>query len=226
MYFHSINLIRLYPLLPTHRRPRWTQQSNLNGCAPISDILVLIRTFTPAISVTSTKNTMIESFWHWLREKLGLSLKDCILKGKDAHIFQPQIALHRDLTVTFFYWVFVPLVQSSLDDFKTYWNQHRIRYQADKILPSGHVPDDARENPSSFGGLNCLIPVDNKTTTGSEARQYLTEEVGGRDQHLSWYSNNSALDAEIAHRAIGSPEMTLSNAWDVFLGMSNFMQGR
>ena len=47
MYFCSVNLIRLYPFLPTHRRPRWTQQSNLNGRAPISDTNGSLLLFTP-----------------------------------------------------------------------------------------------------------------------------------------------------------------------------------
>ncbi|KAJ7877573.1 hypothetical protein B0H14DRAFT_2342283, partial [Mycena olivaceomarginata] len=97
--------------------------------------------YPPHASVKSVHNTIIEAFWRWLHQKLGFNLKDHILRGKTEHIFNSAVGFHKDL----FNWIFPPLVQAELDEFRTYWNQHRIRSQAEKNMPSGHVPADLIE---------------------------------------------------------------------------------
>ena len=42
----------------------------------------------------SVYNTIIEVFWKWLKEKLGLNLKAIILQGQQEHIFNPAVAYH------------------------------------------------------------------------------------------------------------------------------------
>jgi len=42
----------------------------------------------------SVHNTIIEGFWRWLREKLGINLKDFILQGKTDRIFNPMVPFH------------------------------------------------------------------------------------------------------------------------------------
>jgi hypothetical protein len=121
-----------------------------------------------------------------------------------------------------FYWIFVPLVQAELDEFRTWWNQHRVRHQPDKNMPSGHVPDDALEHPQMFGGLNCIIPIPKEAV--NELRAYLTEEVGPRETHLSWYTDEFAATAEAAYQSIGCPAYTLDTAWVVFGAMSDALE--
>lgn len=41
-----------------------------------------VEIYPPAVAISSTHNTVIESFWRWLREKSGLNLKDIIIRGK------------------------------------------------------------------------------------------------------------------------------------------------
>jgi hypothetical protein len=121
-----------------------------------------------------------------------------------------------------FYWVFVSLIQIELDEFRIWWNQHRVRFQADKNMPSGHIPDDALEHPQFHGGLKCLIPVPKEAL--DEIRSYLTEEVGPREAHLSWYSYEFSASAQDAYEAVGSPEISLNTAWDVFYDISNILE--
>lgn len=122
-----------------------------------------------------------------------------------------------------FYWIFVPIVQTSLDEFREYWNQHRVRNQEFKYMPSGHVPIDALEHPQRFGGTNCLIPVPKNTI--DEFRGYLAEneDIGTRDSCLAFYSAEFASLAAAAHQAIGSPSITIHNAWHVFVQISNVL---
>lgn len=42
----------------------------------------------------SVHNTVIEGFWRWLREKAGGSMKVHLLRGKDEHIFNPNLPFH------------------------------------------------------------------------------------------------------------------------------------
>ncbi|KAJ6489689.1 hypothetical protein C8R47DRAFT_977824 [Mycena vitilis] len=164
---------------------------------------------------TTPLNTIIEAFWRWLREKLGVNLRDHILRGKNEHIFDSNVAFHRrDL----FNWIFPPLVQAELDEFRTWWNQHQIRPQANKNMPSGHVPADALEHPEFYGGINCFIKVPPETIT--ELRHFLTQEVGPRSEHLDWVDAEFAVLAETVHKSLGSPHITLETSWEVFKKMS------
>lgn len=89
-------------------------------------------------------------------------------------------------------------------------------------MPSGHVPADALEHPELFGGINCFIRVPQDTI--KELREFLTEEVGPREEHLSWVSDDFARIAEEVHEFLGSPKITLENSWEIFKQMSARME--
>ncbi|KAJ7312478.1 hypothetical protein DFH08DRAFT_717654 [Mycena albidolilacea] len=164
--------------------------------------------------IKSVHNTVIEGFWRWLKEKMGLNLKATILIGKEERIFSPNVEFHLPL----FYWIFIPLLQAQLDAFRIYWNHHRVRSQKDKNMPSGHVPADAFNHPQNFGGLDCRIPIPKAAV--DEMRRILAEEVGPRENHLSWFSAEFAALAENIYTQIGKPTLSLDTAWDVFQKMS------
>ncbi|KAJ7659812.1 hypothetical protein DFH06DRAFT_1130567 [Mycena polygramma] len=132
--------------------------------------------------IKSVHNTIIEGFWRWLKEKMGLNLKSIILVGKEERIFNANVDFHLPL----FYWIFVPLLQARLDEFRLWWNHHRVRTQPEKNMPSGHVPLDAFDHPQNYGGLDCRIPVPQAAV--DELREMVTEDVGPRDAHLSWFT--------------------------------------
>lgn len=126
-------------------------------------------------------------------------------------------------TRNLFYWIFVPVVQKALDEFRQYWNQHKIRPQEAKYMPSGHVPIDALEHPELLGGTNCLIPVPPHIT--DKFRQHLAEnnDIGPRNTCLEFYPPEFTILADSAYNAIGCPSTDLANAWDIFLKMSNML---
>ncbi|KAJ6464706.1 hypothetical protein DFH09DRAFT_1254597 [Mycena vulgaris] len=168
--------------------------------------------------IKSVHNTVIEAFWRWLRLKCGVNLREHILRGKVEHIFDPNVPFHREL----FNWIFPPLVQAELDDFRTYWNQHKIRPQPGKHMPSGHVPADALKHPEFYGGISCFIKVPQEMI--KELRAFLTEEVGPREEHLRWVAEDFAAIAEEVHKSLGSPTITLENSWAIFKQMSVRME--
>ncbi|KAJ7021426.1 hypothetical protein C8F04DRAFT_1241391 [Mycena alexandri] len=174
----------------------------------------LRHTFAPEIDqevypvcrlIKSVHNPIIEAFWRWFKEKMGLNLKAVILVGK-AHLTIRQLD-------HYFYWIFVPLLQAELEEFRIWWNHHRVRPQKEKNMPSGHVPADAFDHPQNFGGLDCLIEV--PQTAVDDLRSMMTEEVGPKDAHLSWFTADFDELAENIYEQIGKPPSTLETAWGV-----------
>lgn len=86
-------------------------------------------------------------------------------------------------------------------------------------MPSGHTPADALDYPEEYGGDPDLL-VDVPEESINAFREYLNEEVGSREEWLSWYSSEFAEVAEAAYEEIGSPEFTLESAWEVFEAMA------
>ena len=53
-----------------------------------------------------------------------------------------------------------------------------------------------------------------------ELRQFVGEEVGPREHFLQWVSPEFAGLAEHVYEVLGKPEITFTNAWDIFRAMS------
>ena len=73
-----------------------------------------------------------------------------------------------------------------------------------------------------FGGLRCHIPIPEEAI--NELRVHLTEVVGPREAHLSWYTDAFAEMAQAAYQTIGEPAHTLDNAWSIFDALSNVLE--
>ncbi|KAJ7814946.1 hypothetical protein B0H14DRAFT_3090047 [Mycena olivaceomarginata] len=147
-----------------------------------------------AAFLKSVHNTVIEAFWHWLRDKWGINMRDHILRGKAQRFYIAEAPFYRCV-------IFPPLVQAQLDEFRTYWNQHTIRSQPEKEMLSGHATADALEHPGLFGGLDC--------------------EVGPREAHLSWVTPDFDQIAADIFQTLPFSEITLENSWDVLSEMSH-----
>jgi hypothetical protein len=129
-------------------------------------------------------------------------------------IFLPICRITHQLYSSLVYWIFVPLIQKALDKFRDWWNGHRIRYQKEKLMPSGHVPEDVLENPGRWAAKDCRIRVERDAI--DVLRGYVTEDAGPREEHYRWYSNRFEQSAEDAYMAIRKPKITVDNAWDLF----------
>jgi hypothetical protein len=53
------------------------------------------RVYPECMLIKSVHNTVIEGFWRWLREKAGGSMKIQLMRGKDEHIFDPNVRFHK-----------------------------------------------------------------------------------------------------------------------------------
>ncbi|KII83303.1 hypothetical protein PLICRDRAFT_63270, partial [Plicaturopsis crispa FD-325 SS-3] len=115
----------------------------------------------PYVQLSSTNNTPIESFWRWKRNGEGHTLKHVILAGTDSGIFCPVDEIH----VQVFNWLWPPLVQERLDEFREYWNNHRLSRSKTKILPTGKSPRHMLTVPKSvrLDARDCSVYVNPAT---------------------------------------------------------------
>ncbi|KAJ7037361.1 hypothetical protein C8F04DRAFT_1256935 [Mycena alexandri] len=167
--------------------------------------------FPFGVKQSSTKNTPIESFWRWLRDGDGHSVKLILQNGSASGIFLPNDAVH----MAVFYWLWVPIIQDGLDTYRAYWNNHKIRKSAMKINPSGSCPINMFTNPASVNvaAKQCYINVNPKTV--AELRiAYGGEE--GRSKAYRWVSEEFKFNADAIYYNLGAPERSLSNGWNVF----------
>ncbi|KAJ3911553.1 hypothetical protein F5877DRAFT_85809 [Lentinula edodes] len=170
--------------------------------------------YPPHVILKSTNNTPIEGIWRRFSEKVGANLKEIILRGKVEYIFDSTRHEHTLL----FYWIFIPLVQDELANFQRWWNNHRVRTQENKMMPSGHVPSFALEYPSTLNGVDCRIEVPKEAI--ARLREFLEEETNkSREEFFRWYPDDFAKAASSTWEAIGKPVIRLETAWDVFSQM-------
>ncbi|KAJ7731684.1 hypothetical protein DFH07DRAFT_968678 [Mycena maculata] len=113
-----------------------------------------------------------------------------------------------------------PVIQAELDDFVQWWNNHRVRHQHEKIMPSGHVPSHAMDYPELFGGLDCRIKIPPEAI--ADLREQLETEEGPKSDFQAWpgLTEEFNLCASEVYVAIGEPGIKLANTWDVFVQMA------
>ncbi|KAJ7432081.1 hypothetical protein B0H11DRAFT_1761052, partial [Mycena galericulata] len=163
--------------------------------------------FPYSASIPSTQNTPIESFWRWKRNGEGKSIRYSAL-SVTAHF------LIHNLRQTF-YWIWVPLIQSRLDIFRDYWNNHRIQKSKKKVNPSGSSPKNMFLNPQSgrITARDCSIRVNPQLV------REIRDVYGGveaRDKAYRFVSRIFQAAADGAFVQLGCPEITLGTVWSVF----------
>ncbi|KAJ6448389.1 hypothetical protein C8R45DRAFT_1133036 [Mycena sanguinolenta] len=163
------------------------------------------------VQESSTKNTPIEGLWRWLRDGEGHSVKMTIQEGAATGIFLPHDAIH----VTTFYWLWVPLIQDGLDEFREYWNNHRLGKSKGKLNGSGASPYFMMNNPTSVVATarDCSVRVN------PESVYRLREAYGGeeaRDKAFRFVSREFVAEADAVYVDLGCPAITLRTAWAVF----------
>ncbi|KAF7970556.1 hypothetical protein HWV62_23735 [Athelia sp. TMB] len=194
-----------------------------------------IEEWPPWVGVQSKKNTPIEGFWRWKRAGEGHSIRQAILVGKNEGIFNPANPRHMcvySLSVVFhtnstshsdiFNWLWPRLVQERLDEFREYWNNHKLSKQQKKILPSGTSPRHMWLVPSSVRATarDCSVRVN------MESVRRLRDEMGGhegREEAMQFVSREFSAEADSALGQLGYPTITLSTAWDVFVAVDDIL---
>ncbi|KAJ6611720.1 hypothetical protein B0H10DRAFT_2165763 [Mycena sp. CBHHK59/15] len=158
---------------------------------------ISIDTAPPFVAFPSTDNIPIETSWHLFTNYVGLDIKQILLLGKSLSYFNPGFLLHINL----FNWLWPKIVQLCLDDFVDHWNNHKIRTQHDKLLPSGVSPNYICDFPEQFG----------LTKFGEPAPQHA--------ECYRWVSDEFDTKAWEVYGQIGSPKLILTDGWTIFCEM-------
>ncbi|KAJ6550355.1 hypothetical protein B0H10DRAFT_2202353 [Mycena sp. CBHHK59/15] len=159
--------------------------------------------FPFSVKQGSTKNTPIESFWRWLRDGEGHSVKKLTFMQYCSAVF---------------YWLWIPIIQLGLDTYREYWNNHTLSKSKNKKNPSGSCPTNMFLNPGAVSPLarDCSIRVNPETVAE------LREAYGGqeaRDKAYRFVSDEFKFNADLIHEKLGEPELSLRNGWTVFQQM-------
>jgi hypothetical protein len=144
--------------------------------------------------------------------------------GKQSYITQDTFQSFNFLRIisALFYWVFIPLIQGALDEFRDYWNHHHIRPQPEKVNPSGHVPAVVFESPEKYdpNATCCIIRVPQDMIGDLSRHLEAHPDIGERSQFFQWYTHDFNTIAQHAYELIGSPDINMASAWEVFRSMS------
>ncbi|KAF8584361.1 hypothetical protein K439DRAFT_1653235 [Ramaria rubella] len=146
----------------------------------------------PFVALKSVNNTTIEGIWHWLCKTAECNFIDEVCRGHNKGIFNPNNNLH----ISLFNWIWPPICQSVLDEFTTYWNNHRVRSQKNKLMPSGATPWDIFTSPQAYG-----VPQDAINALRADL-------LHSRQEALQFVWNH-----------LRSPPCTVSSGWDIFTKM-------
>jgi hypothetical protein len=103
-------------------------------------------------------------------------------------------------------------LQQELNAFKDYRNGARMRKDKSKPGPSGMSRDHAYLFPESWGGRDCLLPVD------VQVIREMKEALGG-DSLLEFVSAEFANRAQVAYDTLNISKLTFQNVWAVFTQM-------
>ena len=109
-------------------------------------------------------------------------------------------------------WLWSTVIQKELDDLKDRFNNHIVRRDRNKLIPSGVAPNVAYALYQQHGGENCLQPVDRAVI------RHLMEELGGKDL-IRFVPAEYAEKAQSIYDALGIKDLTLQNVWHVFTAM-------
>lgn len=117
-----------------------------------------------------------------------------------------------------FNYLFPPLVQERLNEYREYWNNHRITSQRDKSLPSGYSPRHVFTSPSSVrkDALRLWVRVN-----PASVDRWRTE-LGGAAAHreaTNFVTQAFQAEADQAWIDLGCPRIQVSNVWDIFSQM-------
>ncbi|KAJ6614416.1 hypothetical protein B0H10DRAFT_1803543, partial [Mycena sp. CBHHK59/15] len=157
----------------------------------------------------SVRNITVESGWRVLFYSWGVNVLEFFNTGLFDGFFEAGNILHEQTSN----WIWFPAIQKSLDRFCDQQNHHRVRKQRDKVLPSGGTPHDFYSNPAMYGGEPCLIPIN------TDVLDQLLGTCGEGYTKMRYVDEEFDEIATGAYVAIGSPKITVENAWLVFRAM-------
>lgn len=161
------------------------------------------------VYTTSPQNQKIECLWSQLMRQKNIRIIDEIKDAIELGEYDPHDAAQKEL----FLYLWVPLVQSILDQHVLEYNTFRRRMDKKSELPTGCSADECYSAPIFYGGQHGLIPVDSTIVDAIIAEEYPDREAlfGIVNSEFS-----TAADAVLARWHVHRRDIKLENVWAVF----------
>ena len=115
-------------------------------------------------------------------------------------------------------WLWSSLIQRELDKLRDSFNNHKVRSDRNKLLPSGQSPNVVMALYKQYGGTNCLQPVDIHLV------DELMQGLGGEDL-IRFVPLEFEQRATRALHSIGMTlqDLSLENVWDVYTDVHDLL---
>lgn len=106
--------------------------------------------------------------------------------------------------------------QQELNGLQNRLNEHIVRKDKKKLLPSGVSPNVAYALYQQYNAEYCLQPVD------TEIVEHLMEEIGGEDL-IQFVTPDYAIHAQTVYDSLDVHELLFHNVWYIFSSMLPLM---
>ncbi|KAJ7021740.1 hypothetical protein C8F04DRAFT_972311 [Mycena alexandri] len=162
----------------------------------------------PHVYLRSVHNISVERQWLRLRLDFG---DNCVLtfnKGTEDLKYNSNDPDQYELCQ----WLWPRFIQTGLDDYAARRNIIKMRKQSDKPGPSAMSRNTAYSLPETWGGRQCLQPVD------IDVIRQMKLDMGG-DALIAFSTPQFAARAQLAYDALGIQKLEQGNIWDVFRDM-------
>ncbi|KAE9403058.1 hypothetical protein BT96DRAFT_990700 [Gymnopus androsaceus JB14] len=150
----------------------------------------------------------VYGFANALREEFASDLPIDIYWDTGAGIYNAS-GLKQDALVQ---WLWLTLIQAELDRLKDRFNNHVVRLDRGKFLPSRASPNIAFSLYEKYKGDYGLQLVDREVIVK------LMEDMGGKDL-IRFVSIEYAAEVQQVLDSLDPPELSMDNIWDVFQEM-------
>ncbi|TFK59237.1 hypothetical protein BDN72DRAFT_906048 [Pluteus cervinus] len=159
------------------------------------------------VFLRSVHNISIERSWLNLRLNFGNTAVKAFFRGQDEGVYEPGNLQHGELCR----WLWAKLLRQELQNFVALRNGSRTRTNKAKVGPSGMSRNEAYSIPSTWGGRDCLLPIDDHGGLIAELKQAL-----GGDEILEFVSADFTRRADVAYINMNVRELTFTNVWAIF----------
>lgn len=161
------------------------------------------------VYLRSVHNISIERSWLRLRLDWGDNMVAFFYKGIDDGMYNPDDPDQYELCQ----WLWPKLLRLELDNFMNFRNIAKMRKDKTKPGPSGMSRNEAFSLPGSWGGRNCLLPLDDLLVI-----REIKDSMGG-DGILEFVSEDFAERCEQVYEELGIQKLNGENVWHVFEAM-------
>ncbi|KAI7944726.1 hypothetical protein MJO28_010421, partial [Puccinia striiformis f. sp. tritici] len=164
---------------------------------------------TSHLFTKSTHNQKIECLWSQLMKQYNCELINQLFSAEENELYNKEDPLEK----TLFIYLWVPLLQSGLDEWMSNYNNYKRRTDKKSSLPTGCSAQWCYDYPLEYNGQQGLIPVPPSAAETLEHNFY-PQAAAMMETTPSWFSE--AIRGLLPGMQITIPPVDVHNVWQVF----------